>query len=70
MAEVAERLMHTGQHLAMNSEEYLAILVDAELSARKSKRFNLMLKKANLRPEKASLENLRYQEGRGFKNQT
>ena len=66
MAEVAERLMHTGQHLAMNSEEYLAILVDAELSARKSKRFNLMLKKANLRSEKASLENLRYQEGRGF----
>ena len=58
MAETAEHLMDSGKHLSMNSDEFLALLVDAEMSARKSKRFNLTLKKANLRPENACLESM------------
>jgi len=66
MMDTAQRIMDIGKHLTMSSDEFLAVLVDAELSARKSKRFSLMIKKANLRPENACLENIRYLKNRGF----
>lgn len=69
MFETAERLMDTGQHLDMSSEEFLGLLVDAELSARSSRRFNLMIKRANLRPENACLENFRRSKDRGVQKE-
>lgn len=69
MFETAEGIMDTGKHLSMNSEEFLGLLVDAEMSARSSKRFSRMIKRANLRPENACLENLRFTKDRGLKKE-
>lgn len=69
MHETASLLMDSGKHLSMSSEEFLSLLVDAELSARASKRFDLMIKRANLRPENACLENIRISKDRGLKRE-
>jgi DNA replication protein DnaC len=61
-------LRHTdeGLHRTMTCDDFLALLVEEEIASRKTKRFNTMVKKANLRPENACFENIRIQKGRGF----
>lgn len=66
MAETAQRMMDSGQCTGLSSNEFLALLVDAEMSSRKTKRFDRSLKMANLRPENACLENFRHDKGRGL----
>ena len=66
MAQSLEARLARGEHRNTDPEAFVTQLIDDEIEARASKRVNSLIQKAQLRPEQASLENLRYNNARGF----
>lgn len=66
MVESFEALINSGDYQELGHEEFIALLVEAEYSARKNRKLNRMIRRANLKPEQACLANIRYSAGRGF----
>lgn len=66
MSDSLEARMERNEHRELTPEEFFALIVEDEYHARKSRRFNTMIKKADLRPENPCLENIRYEQQRGF----
>lgn len=66
MAQSLEARLARGEHRNTDPEAFVSILIDDEIEARASKRVNHLIQKAQLRPEQASLENIRHIASRGF----
>ncbi len=66
MADCFEERIQRNDHQSMTPEEFFCALIDDEAEARASKRIRGLLGRSNLRPEKACLENIRYEKKRGF----
>ncbi len=66
MAQSMEDRLARGEHRNADPEEFVAQLVSDELEARKSKRIKNLIRRAQLHPEQACLENIRYNADRGF----
>jgi DNA replication protein DnaC len=66
MAKSLRRRLDNGEQHKMSPDEFLSCLVDDEVESRATKKIANLMKKANLRPEQASLENLRFEKTRGF----
>jgi DNA replication protein DnaC len=62
--QLAERLAH-GEQRDLSHEQFIALLVEDEYLSRKQKRLDRMIGKAGFKPEKPSLEQIIYSEGRG-----
>ena len=66
MAGSLERRIANNEQHELSCEEFLALLVEDEYSARRERRHNRMLCQAGFKPEMACLENIRYKPSRGF----
>ncbi len=66
MANSLEQRLEKGDHREMDPESFISHLVDDEVEARASKKMNRLIKKAELRPEQACLENIQFSATRGF----
>lgn len=60
MATSFESRIASGEYRDLSPDEFVGLLVEDELSERTSRKFKRMINKANLKPEQASLENLRF----------
>jgi DNA replication protein DnaC len=65
-AESLRQRLARGDHRKMDPEEFISLLIDDEVETRATKKIQSLIRKANLRPEKACLENIRHEKGRGF----
>jgi len=60
MATSFESRIASGEYRELSSEEFVGLILEDEISERKSRKFKKMITKANLKPEQANLENLRF----------
>jgi DNA replication protein DnaC len=66
MAESFSESIRSGDSEELSQEEFVAMLIEDEYNARKNRKLSRMISRANFRPEKPSLENLRYSSARGL----
>jgi DNA replication protein DnaC len=66
MAESLQNRLQNGNHRDLSHEEFIALLVEDECNARNNRRLSRMISSANFKPEQASLENITYNQARGF----
>jgi DNA replication protein DnaC len=66
MAESLQTRLQNGNHRDLSPEEFVALLVEDEYNARKNRRLSRMIGSANFKPEQASIENVIYNQTRGF----
>ena len=66
MAESLQNRLQNGNHHDLSHEEFVALLVEDECNARNNRRLSCMIGNANFKPEQASIENITYNQGRGF----
>ena len=67
MADAFSSRLAAGDHNGLSHEEFVSLLINDEWQARENRKLSLMLSRTNFKPEQASLENIRYDEVRGFK---
>lgn len=66
MAVCFEQRLKNGDHRDLSHEEFVSLLVEDEFAARKNRRLERMIGRANFKPEQACLENISYDSRRGF----
>jgi DNA replication protein DnaC len=66
MAESLQTRLAGGNNRDLAPEEFFALLVEDEYNARKNRRLSRMIGHANFKPEQASIENIIYNQARGF----
>lgn len=66
MADSLERRLNTGEQRGLAPEEFVALLVEDEFSARQNRKLSRLIGRANFKPEQACLEDIRYEPPRGF----
>jgi DNA replication protein DnaC len=66
MAESLQSRLAGGNNRDLAPEEFFALLVEDEYNARKNRRLSRMISHANFKPEQASIENVIYNQARGF----
>ena len=66
MADALEERLRKGDHRDLSHEEFLALLVEDEYTARKGRKLSRAIGRANFRSEQACIENLRYSPTRGL----
>jgi DNA replication protein DnaC len=66
MAESLQTRLAGGNNRDLAPEEFFALLVEDEYNARKNRRLSRMIGHANFKPEQATLENVTYNQSRGF----
>ena len=66
MAESLQSRLAGGNNRDLAPEEFFALLVEDEYNARKNRRLSRMIGHANFKPEQATLENVVYNQARGF----
>ena len=66
MAESSQTRLAGGNNRDLAPEEFFALLVEDEYNARKNRRLSRMIGHANFKPEQATLENVTYNQSRGF----
>lgn len=69
MAQSLEDRLKRGDHRGLSHEEFIALLVEDEHQARKSRKLNRAIGRANFRSEQACIENLKYSPARGLSKQ-
>ena len=67
MALSLQDRLDRGEHRNIDPETFISVLIDDEFESRTSKKIKNLIQKAQLRPEQACLENIRYSSVRGFK---
>lgn len=67
MADSLEQRLANGDHRDLSHEEFISLLVNDEHSARHSRKLSRMIGRANFKPEQACIENIRFEQTRGFK---
>ena len=66
MAESLQTRLAGGNNRDLAPEEFFALLVEDEYNARKNRKLSRMIGHANFKPEQASIENVIYNQARGF----
>lgn len=66
MAASLEQRLKNGDQRDLSHEDFIALLVEDEYSARKNRSLARIIKQANFKPEQACLENIHYDSSRGF----
>ncbi len=66
MADSLERRLENNEQRELSCEEFFALLVEDEYSARQERKHNRMLGQAGFKPEMACMENIHYKPSRGF----
>jgi DNA replication protein DnaC len=66
MAESLQNRLSSHDADGLDPAEFVALLVDDEYSARKRRKMQRMIARANFKPEQASIENILYEPHRGF----
>jgi len=66
MAESLQSRLAGGNNRDLAPEEFFALLVEDEYNARKNRRLSRMIGHANFKPEQATIENVVYNQARGF----
>lgn len=66
MAASLEQRLKRGDHTDLSAEEFIGLLVDDEYTARQNRRLARVIGKANFKPERASIEDIKYAPARGF----
>lgn len=66
MADSLERRLNSGEQRGLAPEEFVALLVEDEFSARQQRKLSRLIGRANFKPEQACLEDVRYEPSRGF----
>jgi len=69
MAQLFKDMMGKPQHADLSHEEFVGLLVDAEITSRQDKRLKRLLKDAHLK-QQACLEDIDYKHTRGLHKQT
>jgi len=66
MADSLQSRLAGGNNRDLAPEEFFALLVEDEFNARKNRRLSRVIAHANFKPEQASIENIVYNQSRGF----
>jgi len=66
MAESLSQRLSTDDADELEPAEFFALLVEDEYQARKRRKMERMVARANFKPEQATIENLLYEQARGF----
>jgi DNA replication protein DnaC len=66
MAESFSRCLESGDARDLSPEQFFALLVEDEFTARKNRKLSRMITRANFKPEQACTENLEYSATRGL----
>lgn len=66
MADSLIERLKDGATRSLSHEELFSLLVEDEYSARQSRKLSRLIARANLKPEGASIENVRFEQRRGF----
>jgi DNA replication protein DnaC len=66
MAESLQTRLKDGNHKDLAAEEFFALLVEDEYNARKNRKLQRVIGAANFKPEQACIENIIYNQLRGF----
>ncbi len=66
MAESLQNRLQNGNQRDLSHEEFVALLVEDECNARNNRRLSRMIGNANFKPEQASIQNIIYNQSRGF----
>lgn len=66
MAATLEQRLANGDHRQLSHEEFISLLVEDEYAARKNRSLARMIGRANFKPEQACMENIHYDQRRGF----
>jgi DNA replication protein DnaC len=66
MAESLQTRLQNGNHRDLSHEEFIALLVEDECNARTNRKLSRMISSANFKPEQAAIENVIYNQARGF----
>src|SRR6056297_1104040 len=66
MAESLSQRLSTDDADELEPAEFFALLVEEEYQARKRRKMERMVARANFKPEQATIENLLYEQARGF----
>jgi DNA replication protein DnaC len=69
MAESYKRRLETGDARDLSPEQFFALLVEDEFTARKNRKLARMIARANFKPEQACIENLDYSPSRGLQKE-
>ncbi len=67
MADAFSSRLAAGDHNGLSHEEFVSLLINDEWQARENRKLSLMLSRTNFKPEQACLENIKYDDIRGFK---
>lgn len=67
MASSLETRLKNGDNRELSHEEFIALLIEDEFSARRNRRLSRMLGRANLKPEQACIENIKYSNARNIR---
>jgi DNA replication protein DnaC len=59
MASSFESRIESGEYRELSPDEFVGLILEDEIAERKSRKFQRMINKANLKPEQASLDNIR-----------
>jgi len=66
MADTFVDSIESGTHRELSHEEFVALLIESEVATRKTRKITRMINGAHFKPEKACIENLRWDPKRGF----
>lgn len=66
MAESLKTRLSNNEADGLSPSEFFALLVEDEYCARKKRRLERMIGRANFKPDQATIENILYDQGRGF----
>ncbi len=67
MANSLESRLGAQDHQDLSHEEFVSLLINDEHEARQNRKLDTMIKRAGFKPEMPCLENIKYEETRGFK---
>ncbi len=67
MADSLEQRLAAGDHRDLSHEEFVSLLVNDEYESRAIRKLERMIGRANFKPEQACIENIRFEDSRGFK---
>lgn len=66
MADSLQTRLKNGNNNDLAPEEFFALLVEDEFNERKNRKLSRMISMANFKPEQACIENISYNQARGF----
>ena len=66
MAQSLQNRLANNDHRDLSHEDFVALLIEDEYNTRQNRKLSRMIGRANFKPEQASIENVIYNQARGF----